>query len=478
MEKGIYLLNNFLKKLKISKSVLRIIGLNLLFTGIIFFFYYTVSLIIIDLQLEKNLDDKISHETEHILNAFSFTEDTLIVRNPNELNESDFISNNEKSFFLQLFNRKKEVVLQSRNLTLIDDYIMPLTIPVSDTIIFGTHDYQGRGMRTGTQKIYNEQGNLWGYIQLATPKIGGLNLLFKLIYYSLAIYPVIILLLILASLGLARKTFRPLNKIIDVAKKISVENISERIKTEADETDELGRLQNTFNSLLDRLEEQIKKISEFSDDASHQLMSPLSAFNSELEYLLKKERSKDEYMESIKVLKSQSDKMTRIISSMLMMAKDYNDCYDESSITEISEFIDRDVRQLFKNNNIEYELEKELLVRGSKESILIILQNLIENALKYSDENQTVVVKLHKSESVVLFSVSDQGIGIPDEEKQKIFQRFYRSKISDKMGIKGVGLGLSLVKSILDKMDCKIEVSDNFPKGTVFTVSFKELKAK
>ncbi len=288
--------------------------------------------------------------------------------------------------------------------------------------------------------------------------------------------PFVLATIIILSIFLAKKSYSPVNKIIELANKISATNLSERLEFDAEPNDELGKLKTTLNSLFSRLESQIDQISQFTDNASHQLMTPLTAIKTELEYILKKERTTEEYIETANILRDQTDKMIVLIRTMLLLAKDCKECADNSIVFDLTKLLEVDINQIYKNKNVTISVEKNIFTRGKAEYFSIVLQNLINNALKYSNENDKVLLNAEVSNSTVIIKVVDNGIGINDLEKDRIFERFYRVENEKTLNIEGYGLGLSLAKSVINSMGGKIEVKDNIPKGTIFIISLPIVK--
>ena len=121
---------------------------------------------------------------------------------------------------------------------------------------------------------------------------------------------------------------------------------------------------------------------------------------------------------------------------------------------------------------INAEIEPKIEISGDKFALTSVVTNLIENAVKYSKPCQTVDVKLFSRDGQVHFQVADHGIGIADDEKSRIFNRFYRVGSEETRNTKGTGLGLYIVKQVLDKHEASIRVKDNRPEGSIFEVVF------
>lgn len=185
----------------------------------------------------------------------------------------------------------------------------------------------------------------------------------KIVIFNLFNLPFILLIIVLVSIFLAKKSYSPLNKVISIAENISANNLKARIEIEAHPQDELGRLRDTLNNLFTRLEVQINQISQFTDNASHQLMTPLTALKTELEYILKKDRTSDEYKETLIMLNAQTDKMINIIKSLLILARYSSNLELQKNVFNISRFIEDLVKPVFGNHNVEYEITNDLYLR-------------------------------------------------------------------------------------------------------------------
>jgi len=148
---------------------------------------------------------------------------------------------------------------------------------------------------------------------------------------------------------------------------------------------------------------------------------------------------------------------------------------ESKSVFNLSKLIKNDINNYFKNYNIVYEIEDNLYLRGESEKYLMVIQNLIHNAIKYSSDLLDVKVAVKKINKEIIITVEDKGIGIEESEKEFVFQKFYRSSEAEKLGIKGFGLGLSLVKSIVDEASGKVEILNNKPTGTIFKVTFPSI---
>ncbi|MGD9899585.1 MAG: ATP-binding protein [Calditrichaceae bacterium] len=458
-----------------TKTVIRDAAWNIAVMVGLYLMFNVFSILVLDRQLEKSLDTRITHETEHFMNAFYFDQDSLIITNPRELMESDLTGITENPFFLQVYDTNGNLLIQSMNIAGYIEIIPQFPKSESQYIVFENRASNENGLRIGYQKIYNIQGNFVAYLQLAAPKSSAYQITRNLILFNVLTFPVTLIIIIIISIILAKKSFAPINKIINVAKRISANNLKERLQYEADPHDEMGRLRDTLNHLFDRLEAQIRQIADFTDNASHQLLSPLTVFKTEVDYMRRHTDMEGNCKESISTLREQSYRMIHIVQTMLFLAKDCNDFADKKSVFNLSKLIDLDIRNYYKNQNISYDIENGIHLRGNKDYFSLVIQNLINNAIKYAQDHPIIVIRAHKENSHVVFSVEDNGCGIPDDEKEMIFERFYRGSHSLSENIEGNGLGLSLVRSIISAMDGTIAVENISPSGIRFVIKLRAL---
>lgn len=424
---------------------------------------------ILNYVLTENLDLRLKHEIEKILETISVIEEGIEIISFRELNESDFNLLTENPYFLQIYDLDCTMLLQSKNLSLYKS--IPCEIPpFQSDYTYKFISIEHERLRAGYYSLKGKNGKTVAILQLCIFTRDFDKMMSKVLQINLFVLPIILILVVITSYVIARKSFKPLNMIIDEANKISATDLNKRIIVDAKETDEMGRLRDTLNNLLDRINSHINELSNFTDQASHQLMNPLTALNAELDYLLKKERTIDEYRNTIIELKSQTEHMINIVRTLLIITKSSRSIGQSKSVINLSKLITNNIQTLFKRYNIVYNVEPNIYIKGESEKILMAIQNLISNAIKYSPEGSEVRVNLLRENLIIRLEVIDSGIGIPDAEKHKVFERFYRSESVEKMGIKGYGLGLSLVKAILNEIGAEIKISDNKPQGTIFTV--------
>jgi len=424
--------------------------------------------------LHSGIDKRLSHEMDNVIATINVTGTDISIIDFSELNEHDFNTISDVSWLLQIYDTDGNVLITSNNLNEFGSIPLELEITGSEFVFSDMNVGEDR-LRMGYTSLYNEKGEQVAILQLATFENELWFIRNKMIVFNLFLIPVIIIIVIVTSVFIAKKSFAPVNKIIETAETISAGNLNTRIDYKAKPEDELGRLRDTLNQLFDRIEVNINQLSQFTDHAAHQMMNPLTAVKTELEYILKKERSADEYKEALNKLLIQTDQMIKIVRTLLMISKQDNNNDVSHSVFNFSNLIQNIIVSEFAKESIQSSIEKEVYVRGNTDKFHIIVENLVDNAIKYSNDDKDVSVTLSKNDAVANLIVKDNGIGISDIDKEKVFDRFYRSEKAEKLGIKGYGLGLSLVKLLIEEAGGKISIEDNDPSGTIFTVTLPYL---
>lgn len=462
------------KRLKLSGTVLRNAAWNALFVIGLYILLNIFFLIILNFEAARIIDNHLIHELEHFMLTMHVENDSLVVEHDRELRESDLLTVTPTSFFLQVYNQKDGVLLQSENL---HDFgpITQYFPPDTATVTFANTRVAGHELRSVYNYLPDTYGKPSAVIQLSAFKTDIAKFMPVLFKYNLYSFPFIILLIIIASILLARKSFAPINKIINLANRISATELNQRLDYKAGPDDELGKLRDTLNHLFDRLQKQFDQVSQFTDNASHQLMSPLTVLKSELEFIQRKSHQNKECREVFSVMTEQTDRMIAIVRNLLIMAKECHACRQNQKVLNISKTLSA-MPGLFPDKNLVLDLENGLYTRGNSEYFALAIQNIIDNAFKYSGNGLAVDLRAKKRNNQIEIHVCDRGIGIPVDQRKRIFERFFR--LESGIASEGFGLGLSLVNEIISAMGGMIEVNDNHPLGTCFLIKLNALSVE
>lgn len=270
------------------------------------------------------------------------------------------------------------------------------------------------------------------------------------------------------SYFLSGKFLEPLDKFSNQIEQIQLKNITD-YEVKENPIKEFQKLTKSFNQMLERLNESYKNEREFTARAAHELRTPLTIINSQIDLFEEENMDEDEIKNLVTMIKNESDRLSKLVTSLLDLSELRSVTRNEK--IELSSLIEEAIQDLSfisdkKNINIE-NLCQEIYIEGSDLLIYRVFYNLIENAIKYNNNNGFVKIYSKKNNDFAEIYVEDSGIGIANSEKENIFKAFYRIKANEETGS---GLGLSLVKETIKLHRGKIKVLDK-EKGSLIKVS-------
>ncbi|NEM99258.1 HAMP domain-containing sensor histidine kinase [Pontibacter burrus] len=282
-----------------------------------------------------------------------------------------------------------------------------------------------------------------------------------------------LLVVLVAGWAFAKDALRPITKVVSEVEKITASDLHMRL-TNAEGTDELSHLAQTFNKLLERLELAFEMQSTFVSSASHELRTPLTTMMGELEVALMKPRTPEEYQRVLSSTLDDARLLTELSNGLLQIAQA---SIDPSKITKDLLRIDELVwmardqvrkRQPEAQINIDFadlpEDENRLVVKGNEALLLIAIVNVIENAIKFSPSGRSASVRMVLTKTDVELQVQDRGLGIAEDDLRHVFVPFFRAE--NVRSITGHGIGLPLTERILKLHQGGIIVKSRINQGT------------
>jgi signal transduction histidine kinase len=243
--------------------------------------------------------------------------------------------------------------------------------------------------------------------------------------------------------------------------------------------DEVSSLTKSFNQALERLEEAFNRQKRFSASAAHELKTPLATMKAGIQVLkIDKSTTLDEYKENAQVIEASVDRLTQVVNDLLILAspnEEADELTDEVNLDAMLETIFDELSPIYEYRGITYNIECDTIsFYGNAALLYRAFFNLIENSYKYNRENGSITVRGSKTNHCVRIDVEDTGIGIPSEHLPFIFDAFYRVDGSRSRKIAGSGLGLSIVKTIVERHGGTIIVSSEYAKGTRVSIQFPQ----
>jgi two-component system sensor histidine kinase ArlS len=349
-----------------------------------------------------------------------------------------------------------------------------LTKEVIEAVTMGGHVFYKVGYREAIAIKYTDANENFIVVVTAYDADGWafLKQLKRIFFISLIVGMVISF---LAGHFFSSQLLKPVAQIISEVNEISSHNLSKRIKAGASQ-DELSQLANTFNDLLDRLQEYFTAQRRFISNASHELSTPLTSISSQLEVTMQRKRSTEEYQEVVQSVYEDVVQMRQLTKSLLEIAKTGSQGSIELNEIRIDEVLFKimgDIRKIHPDYEVELnftdsdEYESNFLVFGNVDLLYIAIKNIVENGCKYSVDS-TARVQLSFDNNSTIIEVQSKGKVIAEEEMEKIFQPFYRSSTSE--GKAGFGLGLALAKRIIGLNRGTLMVRSHDSGETVFAI--------
>ena len=440
--------------------------------AIVFLFIYNI----VKYSVNKHVNDEIQEELlKHLDDVSTDSNDTYLIQVDQwRAREHNSISVNP--VFVQFYDNNKEVIdkspnLKNSNLKLFND---------SNNIFIDTklNDIPLRQIQTA---IINK-GEVIGYLVVAM-SLEDFEIVLILKNILLITFPLILILLFLIARFFAGKSIKPVRTIIDTSSQITKDNLQTRIPLPKNK-DELYVLSENINNLLNRIESAIDREKQFTSDASHELRTPLAVIKGTMEVLIRKPRNQQEYEEKIQFCISEVDRLNHMVDQLLLLARFENQKQNvkQETIYLNALILDNLTRFSEKTENkkikIVADFTEDFYVQSDNYLVSIIFSNLISNAIKYSNDNGKIELKLEKNLTDIIFTIADNGVGISEQDLNKIFNSFYRSDVTNHPDIKGTGLGLSIVKRLCDLLKIKISVESKINEKTKFTLIFSLAKLK
>ena len=224
--------------------------------------------------------------------------------------------------------------------------------------------------------------------------------------------------------------------------------------------------------------------SDFVANVSHELKTPLASIKGFLETILTTAKDDPQAQKKFtKIMQAQANKMQMLINDLLLLSRieqrEHIRPQDQVNIGEILDDMILNFAELAKEKKINIKLsnlKKDLFVKGDRDKLTVLFKNILDNAIKYSFPNTEVLIQAKHNNGKIIISIKDQGIGIPTNEILRITERFYRSENAKKLKIEGTGIGLSIVKHIINQHQGDLKISSSEGKGSQFIVEFSEFK--
>lgn len=329
--------------------------------------------------------------------------------------------------------------------------------------------------RVITEPLFTISGEHVGVIQVGTPLNSVANANDQLLLITLVSAIICILVSIALSIGLSRHMLKPIDAVTKAAGSIvNAKDLSTRLEWSGPE-DELGKLTKVFNRMMERLEELFAVQQRFIGDVSHELRTPLTSIIGHVEIM--ERYGVDE--ESLDAVNREAGRMSRMVNDLLLLTRaDFGDMTVDLYPLDLDVLV-LDVYEqavgLAKKRDLKILIERiePVQIHGNTDRLRQLMLNLIGNAIKFTEDGGTVALSAYPQDENAIIDVRDTGIGISEENLNRIFDRFFQADFSrvHRDDADGAGLGLSIARWIVDSHGGDIHVHSDVGKGTLFRIS-------
>lgn len=417
-----------------------------------------------------NIDAALSIEAYKHTDEVLILPDSIYFENKGEWEEREHREAQVLPVFIQLVNADGELMDKSPNLK-------DQTLLYDITYEAGYHFdgwLNGEALRQIQIPLFDETAEVKGYIVAAMSMQASVLVLRNLAWVELISFPIVVLLLFWMSRYLADKSIAPIKEITQVAKHTSRHFLDSRVPL-PDSRDELYDLSISINSLLDRIQHAFQGEKQFTSQASHELRTPLATLRGSLEVLIRKSRQQEEYETTIKSALAQIDRMAVLSDQLLTLARMDSDAVTPHS-RPVGIILEEVISELYpplqeKQMQVDVQLNDCEAYEIPDYFSILIIRNLLANAIKYAPSQSTVFVHLRQVEKGLELVVADQGPGISAEDQGKIFQAFFRASAQRQGQTPGSGLGLSIVQKAVSAIGGSIKVESELGQGSRFIVN-------
>ena len=397
-----------------------------------------------------------------------------------QLENADYNSRNFQDFFDESSGVGSTVVLPLENKSAVEDSLI-VAFPanfVDELLTTGYAEFD-ENEKEGIGRLFQQESGDMLIIVSATDRHGKAvldqlkNLLIGGFLISLP------LLYIFGRLS-SRHILKPIAAKIQKARRISASNLHLRLNV-YNEKDEMGQLAIAFNEMLDRLEAGFEMQKNFISNASHEIRNPLTAILGETEICLAKKRKPEKYVESLKIISGEAERLNALVTSLLSLAKsDFNEAQQGQEEVRLDEIL-MDARDSSQKNFPANKITADFsglpqnpdwtIINGNPNLLRVAFTNLIDNACKFS-AGKEVRIDLAATQNDIQIKITDQGVGIPKKEIKNILQPFYRAR--NARSFKGFGIGLFLTNKIISLHHGQMTISSEEGKGTTIEVIFSK----
>lgn len=444
---------------------------SLILLSVFVVFLYTT----FDLSIHRDFENRLDEAEQTLRSAVGIEDGTLTLMESESIESVAYQIKGAHGTFVRLLTPKGEVTYQSPNMEGATpfDPIFP-----SDTVTgTATHVWEGGAMRTRYAPILDQANTLIGWLEITRPESSIHVELHRLEWIMAIGIALSVIVAIISGYGLAKRALLPVVALTDVANQIHLTDLERRLPSSLGVQDELTNLADSFNVMLDRLQASFEREQRFRVDAAHEMFTPLSAMRSEIDVALHRSRDTEYYQSTLDTVRKRLLRLSEMLDKLLELSSAEGISDLSLQTIDLSSFLASRMERFValaseRRVSLNSKIETDVWAAVQPSHIEVILDNLLSNAIKYTPEGGFVDLNLKKTKSELIIEVTDSGIGFKEEEREHLFDRFFRSSSQSIQSQQGNGLGLPITKVLVEKHGGTIIAKSSGPNtGSSFKLS-------
>ncbi len=437
-------------RLRISTRLTLWYGLTLL---ILLSLFALFSYVYFQTTLDHDFDRHLAHEKRQLLPFVRISGDAPAFAGLDELHSVAYQTDGVYGTFVRLATPEGEVVYRSPNF----EGHLPLGFDVPDSERERTvsRTWEGVAVRSVYTPLPGDRDGIQGWLEVTGFEWTLHQELANLRTSMLAGILLGVLLAIGGGYLLARRALQPVASLTEAARQIHAMDLSTRLPTSFGLRDELSDLAETFNNMIERIEASFERERRFTNNAAHEILTPLATIQNSAEIALRRERTSESYRQVIGDILKDAAEMTCTVRGLLQLAR--IDRIEELPRDEVNhalvvaEHTNR-LRERARREAIivDAQVDEPVMVMADARHLGEVVENLVDNAIKYTPSGGRVSISVERQDGTAHLAVSDTGVGFEPEQGEHLFDRFYRADLSEVQARGGSGLGLAIVKAIVE----------------------------
>ncbi len=451
----------------------KIIRWSILVLGSILFVFCLITLVVVQIRFSDVEDEHLRDEANFIIKSISVQNGQLLLSPEIYWEEEHHMERAENPINILIFNKDRSLFYSTKGFVDTSFANENLIENINSNMVKSVIHIVKKNIRFIVHPIiFNNENFGWLITSMVVDRLNIVTRILLMVY--LIIFPFSLLIAYLGSIITAKTVVRPIQRISDVARNIQLKNPNKRLPVPQTK-DEIAHLAITLNNLLDNVENNIQNMRRFSQNASHELKSPLVLITAELEQLLPKIKDSS-ISEGFYHIQQEVTRMAKIIDSLLTLMKiDSKQSDIKKQTVWLNDLLFEEItryQQRIKNKKIKVVSDKikSLSVIGDPYWLSTMISNLLDNAIKYTAKSSNIIIGLEKkSYNTVLFTIEDEGPGVDKADIPLLTKRFYSQESRNNM--KGSGLGLSIVEWIVNSHNGQMVIENAIKSGLRISIT-------